>query len=291
MQARQRTSDATRTNIDAEITFACDKIWDAFRRFVWGLSFRYTQFHRPIIDHEFALHDIWYMLIEAAKNTDANDPSQDRLVVQVLSAKELGNLTWTPLAGDLNEREPQFAQTSQGKIWSDLPFLCQDIQKAWSQALELSSSHRYNLAAFIARLANLGICNDALSICGLSLLRETLETPRRLTASENGSEVPIAELLPAVNLWLEHAPHKLIMLSNNSYNEFPAEEAGLGELAQQARVAPSGFSESRWLFWRKRLEEISRRGEEQVVKDALFGFTLMTQRVQDVESVMNDKLR
>ena len=290
IQSRQRASAGTRTNIDAEIAIACDNIWDAFRGFVWNISHRYTQFHHPIILYEFDLHDLWYMLIEGAKNTSANHPSQDRLVVQVLAARELGNLTWTPPAEDQKEAQPQYAQTSHGKIWADLPFLSADVQEAWSKALEFSPSHRHNLAAFIARLAKLGICNNALSICGLSLLREALETPRRLMASESGSEVPVAELLPAVNSWLEHAGHKLIALSSDSYNEFPHEAAGLGELARKAEVSPSGFSPSRWRFWRQRLEEISKCGEEQVAKDGSFGFNVMSQMVRDIESVMKEKV-
>jgi hypothetical protein len=61
----------------------------------------------------------------------------------------------------------------------------------------MTQSHRHNLSAFMARFAALGICASEFSTCAVELFRETLETPRRLTAADDGNEFSVAELLLA----------------------------------------------------------------------------------------------
>jgi len=284
IQNRQNCSALSRVQVDIEADNVPQDLWLGVRGYIWNISHRYTQFHHPILLFECDLHDLWYMLIKAAKVTGADDPLQDRLLIQVLYARELGTLKWTSASSDSNDMESHIALTSNGRIWTDLPFLAGDIQEVWSKFLSIKSQERVNLAAFIAKLTALGVCGDALSLCAISLLRETLETQRRLTASESGSDVPVAELLPAVNAWLEHAGHKLIALSNNSFNNFELKES---VLARDANISSGGFNPTRWLFWKQRLEALSQCDDEIVARGALFGFRIMSQRLLEIESAMS----
>lgn len=173
---------AIRAQIDVEANIASGNFWWEVRGFIRNICHRYTQYHHPILLYEFDHHDLWYMLIKAAKVTSVKDASQDRLVISVLYARELGTLKWALASGDQNDSELQIALTSHGRIWTDLPFLAKDMQEAWREFLMLQSEERHNLEGFVARLAAL----DSLSLCRIWLLRETLETPRRLTTSEIG---------------------------------------------------------------------------------------------------------
>ena len=249
--------------------------------FIYSMSSRYfhVDFAVELLDNE--LHDFWYTFIQAAKNTSYGSPTQDRLVFYVLYVREMGVVTRTLPNGDKQE-----VRSSDGKLWSDLPFLVQDIQTTWiNDYLKMSATHRQNLAAFLARLAAVGVCGHSLTGCALWLLRDALETPRRLSDVESGTEVPVVELLTAVNMWLLNAPHKLVILSDASYNNFSPKISALGELAQ-GRVAVGGFSPSRWNFWKERLEQISHSEHEEVKKLALEGLQMMTSFVKEVNCVM-----
>jgi hypothetical protein len=152
------------------------------------------------------MHDLLFMLIQSAVVTDAQDPLQDNLVSQIVYAREMGTLMrcWQVIqdqknelpAEDLPQQEPemesQLAITSNGCIWSDLPFLVLDLQEAWSKALDMLTVRRHILAALIARVASCGILVDQLSVFAISIFRDTPETPRRLVLSENGSEVAVS---------------------------------------------------------------------------------------------------
>lgn len=256
-----------------------------------SISRRFLQSVGPVqlllIDYD--LHDLWYAFIQAAKNTSSENTAQEMLVYHVLSAREMGALTRTRQVGLSVSPTTEIARTSNGMIWKDLPFLTQDLQDAWSKdSLKLSTTHRENLAAFIARLTSVGVCGNALAGCALWLFRDALETPRPLAVSdsESGSEVPLTELLPAVRVWLLFAAPKLIVLSDKSVDEFSSEVSKLGELARSANVASDGFSPSRWAFWRQRLEELSQCEQVEVAKEAIICLDMMKDSVNDIDSVM-----
>jgi hypothetical protein len=178
--------------------------------------------------------------------------------------------------------------TQDGKIWKDLPFLVRDMTNYWIQESgSMSTDQRRNFASFLAKLSAVGVADDKLCGCALIVLRDTLESTRRLNKAAPGptvatdgqdhqkererhqsnEDLSIAELLPAANMWLFNAPHKIIQLSDNSVNIFPPQVGMLGELARAEGVVPEsgGFSSQRWLFWVKRLEQIGKSetvGEE-----------------------------
>ncbi|KAF5861450.1 hypothetical protein ETB97_012929 [Aspergillus alliaceus] len=126
------------------------------------------------------------------------------------------------------------AWTSNGKIW------------------------RHNLSAFIARLSAWGICDPELSGSALSIFRDTFETRRPLTATndQQGDDIlPIADLLPAAVVWFELCAYQI---ENLCLSTQKCESSTIGDLAREVQVVPdTGFSTSRWLFWRLRLKEIS----------------------------------
>lgn len=82
---------------------------------------------------------------------------------------------------------------------------------------------------------------------------------------------------------------KLIALINKSFTTVDPEASALGELAQSAHVTSSGFSKSRWLFWRQRLDEISQCCQEEVAKQARYGVHIMGQRVKEISLVVMDE--
>jgi hypothetical protein len=276
VSGRERYSISYRSVIDRE---ALDDesespngstLWETIRGYILTTNFRYTSFPTPIADFELDMRDLWHTFIQAARITNADDPAQDRLVSQLLYAHSMGTLRRTATSGNSEE-----VVTSDGsRIWTDLPYLVQDMREAWGKSMELSPTHRHNLAAFTARLTALGVRGSDLSVCALWLLRAALETPRRLT---RGGDVSVAELLPACVAWFQYCNHKLLTLAvnNHVFAEIDPHFSEPGELAQNAGVSHLGFSVSRWLFWRQRFKELSRDGDEQMAKDGRRGFYCM----------------
>ena len=276
-------------------------------------AYRYTQSDNSIKLYEWDIHDIWYQFVQAAKNINADHPAQDRLTRLIVWASELGALTRTrkrlqvsqieEAEGEVKEERKEGAQerenhemvvqeamTTDGRIWTDLPFLIHDIRFAWNEVMDPSvpAAHRHNLAAAIARLAGLGVRDDALSGCGLHVMCETLETRRKLiSAALEAKQVSLTvmQLLPAANAWLLYAGHKLLRLSDKPYNgsAWSAEASTPGELARSAGVDSADFSRARYLFWKRRLEELGQCDEEEVKKEALHGLILIDRTLKEIE--------
>lgn len=261
-----------------------NNLWVTANSAFSSTSLRYTRSSHPIEDFEWDMHDLWYLYLQASMNISSERAEQDRLVGQILYARELGVLVRK--GGNMEMIEE--AVTQDGKIWKDLPFLVRDMTNYWIQESgSMSTDQRRNFASFLAKLSAVGVADDKLCGCALIVLRDTLESTRRLNKAAPGptvatdgqdhqkeqerhqsnEDLSIAELLPAANMWLFNAPHKIIQLSDNSVNIFPPQVGMLGELARAEGVVPEsgGFSSQRWLFWVKRLEQIGKSetvGEE-----------------------------
>lgn len=316
LESRAKASAVTRPLIEREAAVGNDTtLWETIRSHMTGTAYRYTKSDNPIGLYEYDMHDIWYQFVQAAKNIDADHPAQDRLTRLVVWASELGPLTRTRKRSQIWQQEGtegegkrerkgevkgsgddemvvQEAMTTDGPIWSNLPFLIQDLRLAWNEAMDPSvhTAHRHNLAAAIARLAGLGVRDDALSGCGLRVMCDTLETPRRLTAAaatlETEQVLPtMIQLLPAAKAWLLYAGHKLLRLSDQCYDgcAWSSEASTPGELTRSAGVDSAGFSRARYVFWRKRLEELSQCDEEEVKKEALHGFIMIDRILREIE--------
>lgn len=211
------------------------------------------------------LRRIWHLIIDIAKNTHCDDPKQDSLVRYILSFREMGILTSSKEAYAV-------AKASNGqRLWVDLPYLAEDIRKAWVLHSGMTVEQRTNFASFIARLASVGVCDNTLAGCALLLFRDAFEVPRQLENShsehQDDKDLLVEELLPAVRSWTDYASFKLVSLTLKSINEYDAEDADLGQLIDNKSITP-GFSLSRWDFWTKRLVQLIESGYEPVTREA-----------------------
>ncbi|KAK1772315.1 hypothetical protein QBC33DRAFT_574938 [Phialemonium atrogriseum] len=201
------------------------------------------------------MHDLWHTYWHGAANTAPNSPKLDRLALQIIQSREQGTL----------------AVTSEGyRIWTDLPFLVQDMTAHWiHNCAVMGSAQQLSGAHFLALLAAAGTAADD-ALCGIALvvLREALETPRglgHLTARSRDpdrqlQDLSVADLLPPANAWLFTAGRKLVQLSDVEWNRCPTDVGKLGELvlAQSATTDPTfaevalpshgGFSPQRWTW-------------------------------------------
>ncbi|TGO69278.1 hypothetical protein BOTNAR_0013g00520 [Botryotinia narcissicola] len=285
-----------RSSVDESVRKHDPKLWNRARMFIRGITQRYVNSISSVhlIDvFEIDLHDLWYLFIETAKITPANGAEADRLVNQVIYARELGEISRivVPPAGESNKNQPGKQQNVQvesavtstsARIWIDLPFLVTDLRDAWaSSMMKMSIVERENLAGFTARLAALGVCGSELMSCALMLFREALETPRQLLESDTASTadhaigIPLSEFLPAVLAWLWYGSYKILSLC--ARNEFSFKDDSANDNREWAEAGQlieasgeqhhSGFNMRRWQFWKARLEEVSHNTESEIVAE------------------------
>ena len=236
------------------------------------------------------LHDLWDEVIHAAKILPAGNPELDRLVTLILEARELGLLVRKDNSENSESQEGEAARLPNGQsLWTDLPYLIQEIQDAWAkESNTYTSAERESLAVLTAKLCAAGVCPTELGNCALWLFREAFETERPLTKMAIGSgtttlsgvglpadkgPIPsIVDLLPACLAWLRYANSKLAKLTvtASSMTIVDIDDASAlsapGAFARQADITQGGFSVARWLFWRRRFKELYGRGDSQVTK-------------------------
>lgn len=206
---------------------------------------------------EVDLHDLWYRLIAVAKVTPAEDAETDRIVAQVVRLRELGPLT--------HKDSGKEAVMSNGQhLWTDLPFLEEDLYKAWTDGLHtMTPSQRDNLAGFMSRLLGSNACGNGIAPCVLILFRAALETSKESPSTDG----PVSEhLLSAVFTWLYWGSFKIWKLSilgaplitqEARLSAMGSNWGDVGDLATAAGVEEKGFSEKRLRFWIIRLEGIA----------------------------------
>lgn len=203
---------------------------------------------------------LWHMFLQTAQIIDADDALQDRLVNLLLWTKEFDFHCRT-----LNPpTEP--ALTS----WESYGFV-ESLQTAWKQLLARGSpSQLCNLAAFSAKSLAVGVYPDRLGITALSYLCQALETDDETIAGTR---------IPAAIVWIEHCRDKLLVFSvTGRFNDPQHGMAHLvepGLLARRADITLPGYSLERWLFWRRRLQHLSRHSDPIVAKEARRGFVSM----------------
>ena len=204
------------------------------------------------------LHLLWYMFLETAKVYENDSPFQEKLVSLLLWTKEFDSLFRS-----LHPTETAAAS------WESYRF-ADSLQASWEQLLTTgTASHQCNLAAFSAKALAVGICRDSIGLTALWYLREALETD---------DEPKVISLLPATVVWIEQCGVHLLTFSamNQSHEEqSKAHLLALGALAQRADIDQHGFSIKRWLFWRRRLQELSHNADTAVAKKAKKGFMSM----------------
>jgi hypothetical protein len=287
-----------RPSVDASVLQhdSVEILYNRTRKFIHNITNRYVNYDHPVGYIEVDLHDLWYLLIETAKITPANEATAERLVHQVLLARELGQLSRVvapPKVENDNTQseEPRSVQvesaitSTSARIWTDLPFLVTDLRAAWaSSIMKMSAIERENLAAFTARLTALGVCDPQLTSCALILFREALETPRRLIANDVATEVaneaedvpdvPLSELLPALLAWLRHGSYKILSLCARNHLSFEDGHIDnnekwtvVGELMAVEEQQHPGFNMPRWQYWKRRLEEVGQNTKDESVAE------------------------
>ena len=225
---------------------------------------RFHTFTQPPGYWTIDLHDLWRQFIWCAKGTPADDTRQDQRAMQILHIRELGVVI------NSSEEAPREALTPEGeRIWVDLPYLAADFRDVWENALDMKPSHMKNLAAFTARLASVGVCEDRLTFCMLQLCKQVLET------EQPAGGAPLTELLPAVSQWFQHCGEKLNRLTLSSSTFEDDARTSPGPLAQAAGIEETGFCVSRWLFWRKKVKDFALSGEERLAAEGRQVFDTM----------------
>lgn len=216
---------------------------------------------------------LWHMFIETAKVFDHDDAFQEKLIQSLLWTKEYDALRRAFHRDETDELD-----------WDAYGF-AESLQAAWEPLLTgddpvEQKQDRLNLAAFSAKLMSVGVCGDLIVSTALWYLRQTLEMDH--------DEERTISLLPASMAWVDHTRHKPLALSITS-SEPPQEEgeipalAAPGSLAQNNGVADPGFSLQRWLFWRRRFQELSHSANPEVAKKAKEGFMRMVHCGYDME--------
>jgi hypothetical protein len=184
------------------------------------------------------------------------------------------------------EELPRGALTPEGeRIWMDLPYLASDFRDVWENALDMKPHHMNNLAAFTARLAGVGVCEDKLTFCMLQLCKQVLETEQPADGTS------LAALLPAVSQWFKHCGQKLnrLTLSNRTFGE--DSRTSPGPLARAAGVQGLGFSVSRWLFWRRRVKDFALSEDEKLRAEGKQVFDSMMMAGQDTQNKLPGEKR
>ena len=170
----------------------------------------------------------------------------------MLAARELGGVRrWSAGGGGGGGEEEEAVMSDGARIWVDLPFMVRDLRDAWRGSIE-DSGQRRNLASSIARLAALGVCEEALSSCGLDIMSQALES----TADNSGGGIDLSEHLGLVQIWLRYAGDKLLRLCLASH---PGnEDAWTREhsSAQLAEGATRGYERERFLAWKGKLQSL-----------------------------------
>lgn len=255
------------------------------------------------------LHDIWDELIHASMVLPAVSAEHDRLVMLVVSMRELGTFARYKKGSDVHERaeEDSMETTDERssarresavmangqKLWTDLPYLATDLYTFWTQESQrLSTTERESLATFTAKLCAVGACDDDLANCAMWLLKQTFEVERLLTqvaADKQADTLSVAEMLPACVAWMNHCNFRLLRLCEQgvSVSTIPETEPETDTPARvqgdQASIegdeGRSGvsvsFSLSRWLLWRAKMGKFHGSGIRDISKVAREGFEAM----------------
>src|SRR4051794_3809053 len=92
-EQRARFSERLRPSIDDDINQDPYRQSTAARMFMRSITERYTNSDHDISVFEVELHDLWYMLIQAAKAIPVAEPAADQLASQVLLIRNWGPMS------------------------------------------------------------------------------------------------------------------------------------------------------------------------------------------------------
>ncbi|RKK96685.1 hypothetical protein BFJ63_vAg4675 [Fusarium oxysporum f. sp. narcissi] len=233
----------------------------------FALHFIKEPLKRPMADLSTVqqnLDVLWYMFFKASTAMDSDSLLQDRLVLLLLWTRQF----------DLVYKELYTGQKIS-RNWESYGF-AQSLQTFWEALVkEGSEAELRSLATFSAKVLASGICEDQISSTGLWYMRETLET-----SNDN-----IAKFLPGAIVWMELCPHALLRDCVLKADEQQSEQSSLnlGLLGQDQCEDETGFSMTRWLFWRRRFQKLSHHPDTSLAQLAKKGFMAMIHCGRDVD--------
>jgi hypothetical protein len=256
------------------------KTWQALHDDLIRIGHQYFDHTADLTFIEDSLHDAWDELFYIAKGTPCDSSEHDRLLVLVMTVRELGKFTRQRKCTTSASVEDVAVVSNGQQLWVDLPYLAQDLQSFWfNESMDLPMTERKNLAVLTSKLCATGVCSVELASCALWIFKEVLETDRTVKEGSQSPPPSLSDLLPACIEWLNYGNFKLALLSADNCN--PAIEGdnkiptSAGPLAVRANITQQGFSVARWVFWRKRLGELYLSGDQEVAKSARKGFEIM----------------
>ncbi|KAK1517929.1 uncharacterized protein CCOS01_12186 [Colletotrichum costaricense] len=224
------------------------------------------------------LNVLWGMFTSTAQVIDAADAFHDRLV---------GLLAWTrEFDGAYRRLHGIVGGIAGGGGWGSYGF-GQSLQLAWEQlvAADLPSAaatrKSRDLAAFSARVLARGLCGESVAGTAFWVFE------RALGGDGDRREIVSRNLVPAVEVWLEHASHALLARccpSPAAAGLDPTTTAAMDPISRAdgpstdqvtAETQRDEFSMSHWLRWRRRLQELSHDTDADVARLAKKGFMSM----------------
>ncbi|POR39605.1 Uncharacterized protein TPAR_00209 [Tolypocladium paradoxum] len=300
--ASRGSGEGTRDGPSGDLDELRDKIYlDAHY-----ITERYCDDGRSIDEFEHRLHTMWYTCYQVAMHLSCSSAEPEKLAFELFQTRGLGRLT---RLAQSNDGSFETAELAGGVLWEDLPFFVTDMTDLWvDNCATMSAAQRLNFSYFLARLASTGLDNDGLCRIALVLFRDTFEAVRPLgslgepanTTDSPDKDLSIAALLPAACIWMRKACNKIFQLSDASWNNCSVTigqggatftESALGQKSKSS----AGFSPWRWLYWLKRLQEISdeatQAGETKLVHHASDAICLMLSVVDTRESLVLRELK
>lgn len=252
------------------------------RSFCWAFHKKFQGYFRSGDVFEPELRRLWWDFYLYAKFIDANSAAMSQHAFQLVQLREQGTL----LRYGKEDGVPETVPTSEGMVWTDLPYFVSDMTEHWvKDCATMSAAHRVNFSRFLSKLASVSLFEDRVCAIALIVFRETLETPRPFgEAHANDDEDPdrttaqltVCDLLPVLHSWLCESSRKILQLSDQSRNNFPAEVQDIGVLYRddgKSSLKAPGFSPERWIFWLRRLDEIHQEtqaaGQNEILEGVL----------------------
>jgi hypothetical protein len=252
-------------------------IWDTFNSLLFTITNQYSTSDIPTSVIEEEIHLLWFILIQAAKHLSPNSLGQLSMVQNVLQAREFGALTRTIEIKKTVSKVQEVAETKDGRMWVDLPFLFEDLEAEWTADRgALNEAQQRNFTSFLAKLLALGVCWSEIAGLALSTINRALEDEHLLLEFQ----------APLACMWFEKAGDKLVSLCNASFQSPKADLNTIGPLARKAGVSSEGFSPGRWLFWMERMKQFSLGDNEELAKLGVYGYLNMHRLIWRTDCAM-----
>jgi hypothetical protein len=213
---------------------------------LWASTHQGLSLNQPISKVTMIVRAHWFVALEAAKNYNWRNTKHDHLVCLILGTQDLGTL--------LRNSTP--VETSDGLLWSDLPYFVKDTMKTLKELIQSPEAPQLlNLTAFLAKSTAVGISSNEIAITALLLFHYALESP-----IENRV---LGHYIPIFYAWIRFASSKLALLSARSFVPKSDEKClEPGELAQLSGVTCQAFSIKRWNFWLERITELAAQEDD-----------------------------